>query len=86
MIIIHVSVIKSKNGYNKFYQKKQMQSGSLRMPRSVLGAKKQSRDQWDVTLCHVRAVKVFVICALNLGNLTTKIILSATFLRKDLTK
>jgi len=84
MIIIPVSAIKNKNGYNKFCRKKQMQSGLLQMPRFALGVKKQLRDQWDVTSCYVLAVKVFVICVLNLGSLIIKTISSVIFLRKSL--
>jgi hypothetical protein len=84
MITIPVSAIKNKNGYNKFCHKKQMQSGLLQMPRFVLGAKKQLRDQWGVTSCHVHAVKVFAICVLNLGSLTIRTISSAIFLKKSL--
>jgi hypothetical protein len=52
------------------------------MQKSVLGVKKQSKDQWDAILWHVPAAKAFVICAHNLGNLIIKIILNATYIRK----
>lgn len=56
------------------------------MLKSVLGVKRQSRDQWDVTLCLVLVVKLSVICVLSLGSLITKITSSAIFSRKDLTR
>jgi len=61
-----------------------MLNGLHKTLKYVLGARKLYKDQWVVTSWHVLVVKLFVICALNHGNLTIKIISNAIYLRKNL--
>jgi len=59
-----------------------MLNGWQLMQNCVLGVKKLSKEVRDVIIWHASVEKVFAIYAQNHGNLTIKIILSATYIKK----
>lgn len=83
MITIHASVSKKPSGFRKLLMSKLMLSGFRKMLRYVLGARRQCKGLWDVTLWLANAVKASAICVHSLGSRTTKTTSNAIYTRKS---
>ena len=85
-ITILANVSKKRNDSNRCWHNKQMPNGSVQMLKYVHGARKLWRGRWVATSWLALVARIFVICVLDLGSQTTKIISSAIFTRKNQTR